>query len=46
MDPNTNWKTKRKNEQDAIWTRASFLTAALMQHRNHLVTCPNFYKNI
>ena len=30
-------------EQDAIWTRASCLTAALMQHRNHLVTCPFYF---
>lgn len=33
--------SSKKNEQDAIWTRAGFPTAALMQHRNHLVTCPN-----
>lgn len=42
-DKNKNKKQTKKivsNEQDAIWTRASFLTAALMQHRNHLVTCP------
>ena len=33
-------KPSKRYEQDAIWTRAGFPTAALMQHLNHLVTCP------